>query len=389
MTDSWASTASRMKVLTDRDEEWNLRMEMIRRAERFILLTTYYFGSDERSGTMADALAAAARRGVRVVLVVDSFGHRLSRNLSKASERPKLAERLRAIDAAGGLVVSYKPSSLRHRLVGGGAHIKIQVSEKGVAVFGSSNIARQSFSHWNEASLELEGAIVALLVQEACRLARLGDDETAALTDLLPSKWADEPRLAVRYVREDPASRSGGLFPFGAVSNRLTDQLVAFIDRAERSLAISSLYCKPASALKDALVRACRRGVDVELFHSHRDSLGVTHIPWIPASFHSGSIQKEGARVYENRAGEHSKVLLVDDREVAIGSYNLEHAAHDRLVEAMIFTDDVATCDRFRTMFETLRRSAGNPALTPGWLRELPLNLQVKRWLFRPLERWI
>ena len=40
------STATRVQILSDREQEWALRMEMVNRAERFLLLTTYYFGSD-------------------------------------------------------------------------------------------------------------------------------------------------------------------------------------------------------------------------------------------------------------------------------------------------------------------------------------------------------
>jgi hypothetical protein len=55
----------------------------------------------------------------------------------------------------------------------------------------------------------------------------------------------------------------------------------------------------------------------------------------------------------------------------------------------MIFTDDVTTCERFHSLFETMRRSPGSAALTAGWLRELPFPLQLKRWLYRPLQRWM
>lgn len=383
------STATRVNVITNREEEWSLRMEMVDRAQRFLVLTTYYLGNDERGGRMADALLAAVRRGVRVVLVVDRFGQRLAQNLSRPSGNNGLQERLRDIAAAGGLVVYYSPLSLRHRLVGGGAHVKIQVSDGGVAIFGSSNIAHHSFAQWGEVSLELEGAIVAHLLREACRFARLSGQETALLTGFLPVPPVSATIRRLRYVREDPVEKSGPLFPFGTVRNRLTDELVKLVDGARRSLRIASLYCKPAPVLKSALMRACQRGVDVEIFHSHRDSLGVTHFPWISASIHYESVLNARARIYENHAGEHSKILLVDDREVAVGSYNLEHAAHDRLIEAMIFSDDVEICGHFRTLFETMRCNPGNTALTRHWLREIPLQLQVKRWLYRPLQRWM
>ena len=180
------SAAEQLSVLTNREEEWNLRMEMVRSAQRFLVLTTYYYGSDERSGQMADALIAAAIRGVRVVLVIDRFGQRLAQNLCSASDRPRLQKRLSALTAAGGIVAYYSPLSLRHQLVGGGLHVKIQASEAGTAIFGSSNIAHHSFSQWNEVALELRGNIVGQLVREACGFARLPENETAAIASCLP-----------------------------------------------------------------------------------------------------------------------------------------------------------------------------------------------------------
>ena len=382
-------TATRLGVITNREDEWSLRMLMVNSARRFLVLTTYYLGNDERGRRMADALLAAVQRGVRVILVVDRFGQHLAQNLGRPSGNTGLQERLRDLVAAGGQVIHYSPQSLRHRLVGGGLHVKIQVSDGGVAVFGSSNIAHHSFDQWGEVSLKLEGDIVGHLLREACRFARLSGEETARLAGFLPVPPVSGTTRQLRYVREDPAERSGPLFPFGTVHNRLTDELVKLVDGARQSLRIASLYCKPAPVLKAALMRACRRGVDVEIFHSHRDSLGVTHFPWISASIHYESALNAGARIYENHAGEHSKILLVDDREVAVGSYNLEHAAHDRLVEAMIFSDDAGVCGHFRALFGTMRRNPDNAALTTNWLREIPLQLQVKRWLYRPLQRWL
>lgn len=365
-----------------------MRMDMVNRAQRFVILTTYYFGSDERSGLMADALLAAARRGVRVVLVLDRFGQKLAQNLGHPSEHHRLRERLCALHAAGGLVVHCSPQSLRHRWIGGGMHVKIQISEAGVAVFGSSNIAHHSFCRWNEVSLEIKGDIVADLLQEACRFAGLTQQESATFASWLPEVTSAE-QIQLRYVREDPEERCSNLFPFSTVDNRLTTELVQLIDRAQRSLCITSFYYKPAPMLKAALLRACERGVDVEIFHSHRDSLEVSQLPWISASAQYSSMLKAGARIYENHAGEHSKVILVDDREVAVGSYNLEHAAHDRLIEAMIFSDDVALCESFRSFFCTLRCSQDNTMLSSDWLSELPFILQIKRWFYRPLQRWI
>ena len=134
---------------------------------------------------------------------------------------------------------------------------------------------------------------------------------------------------------------------------------------------------------------ACARGVDVRIFHSHRESLEVSTLPWMSCTYQYAEVIAAGGRIYENIAGEHSKVVLVDDRSVAVGSYNFEHAAHDRLIEAMLFSDDMAMCERFGLFFESMRNSADNVALSPEWANELPFAVRLKRWFYRPLQRWI
>ena len=43
-----ACVATRLDVLTDRQAEWDVRMDMANSARSFLILTTYYFGSDQR-----------------------------------------------------------------------------------------------------------------------------------------------------------------------------------------------------------------------------------------------------------------------------------------------------------------------------------------------------
>jgi phosphatidylserine/phosphatidylglycerophosphate/cardiolipin synthase-like enzyme len=93
--------------------------------------------------------------------------------------------------------------------------------------------------------------------------------------------------------------------------------------------------------------------------------------------------------VYENRHGEHSKIVLTDGTFVAFGSYNFEHAAHDRLAEAMLATRDPAAVRPALAIFDELRRHPDNVAVTAGTLRELPLRLGIKRAILGPFKRWM
>jgi cardiolipin synthase len=384
------STAVSARLLADRAAEWSARLRMVEDAREFLVLTTYYFGSDSHSATMLEALTRAQRRGVRVTLAMDRFGQRLAGNLGRPPDHHRLRADLDTLREAGGHVFEYTPRTWRHRLVGGGMHVKIQVSEAGAAIFGSSNVAHHSFRRWNEVSMHLEGPIVGLLLDDACRCSGLDAHATRWHRERLATPHPHTGQgIRLGYLCEDPERHSAPLFPFGDADNRLTAEMVAMIERARRTLRITAFYCKPALVLRDALLRACRRGVDVEIFHSHRDSLEVSQAPWMSASNHYAALLEAGASIYENHDGEHSKVVLVDDEEVAVGSYNFEHAAHDRLVEAMLFCRDPDLCAQFSTFFDALRASPANLRVGDDWLRRLPRLLRVKRWLHHPMERWI
>ena len=49
---------------------------------------------------------------------------------------------------------------------------------------------------------------------------------------------------------------------------------------------MTSFYFKPVEPLLAALVAAARRGVQVEVHHSHRDALPATDLAWIAAAAH-------------------------------------------------------------------------------------------------------
>ena len=93
--------------------------------------------------------------------------------------------------------------------------------------------------------------------------------------------------------------------------------------------------------------------------------------------------------IVENRRGEHSKVVLVDRAWAAFGSYNFEHAAHDRLAEAMLASRDARAVAPVLGIFAELDRDPDNVRVTREALRALPARLRVKRALLGPFKRWM
>jgi len=112
-------------------------------------------------------------------------------------------------------------------------------------------------------------------------------------------------------------------------------------------------------------------------------------LAWIAAAAHYDRLLAAGVRVYENRRGEHSKIVLIDGEWVAFGSYNFEHAAHDRLAEAMLVSRDPRATQPAADIFAELRQHPDNLLVTQQALDSLPGWLQGRRRLLGPFKRWM
>lgn len=381
-------TASALLPLWNREAEWERRLAMIREARAFLYLSTYYIELDEYGVELLDALSAAQQRGVALNLLIDGFGQQLGGVLMSPATKAALDSRLDDLRRAGSVVTIYRPRRRIQRWLGGGHHIKIQVSDAGEAIFGSSNITRMSFEGWNEYSVSLRGPIVRTLLESYREIG--GSVRPAHLDQLRATANAADANIELDYWRCNPNLLQGAFGPLGwRGANLVTDRLVGMIAAARQSIAVTSFYFKPVEPLLTALVDAARRGVEVEVHHSHLDALPATELAWIAAAAHYPRLLRAGVRVHENRHGEHSKIVLVDSNRVAFGSYNFEHAAHDRLAEAMLSSRDPRAVEPALAIFAEVRQHPDNVRVTPQMLRALPVRLRAKRTMLGPLKRWM
>lgn len=383
------TSATALVPLWDRAAEWERRLAMIRDAQSFLYLSTFYIELDARGTAALDALLAAQRRGVAVNLLIDGFGQRLGGVLMSRETRAALAARLQALRAAGAVVTFYRPAFRLQRWLGGGQHVKIQVSEAGEAIFGSSNLTESSFDGWNEYSVALRGPVTATLLESYRAIG--GHVEPAHLVRLraMPER-EPEPSIVLDYWLCNPNPLQGPLGPLGwRGRNEVTERLIDAIDAARASVCVSSFYFKPVEALLSAFIRAARRGVQVEVFHSHRNALPQTDLAWIAAAVSYDRLMEAGVTIWENRHGEHSKIVTIDGTWAAFGSYNFEDAAHDRLAEAMLVSRDPRAVEPTLAIFDGLRRDPDNAVVSAAAMATLPRRVAVKRRLFGPFKRWM
>lgn len=382
------TSASAFLPLWNRAAEWERRLAMVRDARSFLYLSTFYIEHDWYGVGMLTELVAAQRRGVAVNLLIDGFGQRLGGLVMSGEHKAALAAMLDELRRAGGVVTTYQPGRWLQRWLGGGQHVKIQVSETGEAIFASSNLTRSSFDGWNEYAVAVRGPVVRTLLESYRDIGgSVHESHLRQLDEVAATGVAD---LALEYWLCNPNTEQGRFGPLGwRGRNLVTDGLADRIRAARRSVRITSFYFKPVELLLTALVDAARRGVRVEVHHSHRDALPATDLAWIAAAAHYHRLLDAGVRIYENRRGEHSKIVLIDDEWVAFGSYNFEHAAHDRLAEAMLVSRDVRATQPAAAIFAELGQHPDNGLVTRQTLDDLPARLKARRWLLGWFKRWM
>jgi cardiolipin synthase len=368
-------TALTFVPLWHRADEWAHRLRHIREARQFLYLSAFYLEYDRYGQEMLDALLEAQRRGVAVQLILDSFGQTLGGVLMTAAQRRALAAHCEQLTRAGAIITHYRPTALAQRLTGGGQHVKIQVSDTGEVLFGSSNITASSFEGWHEYSVAMTGPIARTLLES---LQHIGGTVDPAHLDALPVH-DDRADLAFDYWFCNPNLTQSWHGPFGWHGhNEVTQQIIAMVESARQTLRVTSFYFKPTPPLLQAVLAAARRGVRVEVFHSHRDALPTTDLAWIAAASTYAELLDAGVRLYEHRTGEHSKIILVDEAWVSFGSYNCEDAAHDRLAEAMLASRDPRVISPAQEVFRRLSNDPDNVHVTTEHYRQWPRRLHTR-----------
>lgn len=347
--------------------------DAIDQARACVRITTFIIGDDDVGEALLERLAAAARRGVEVRLLIDGF----------FTWRMPRAAVAHARDAGVRIGVFMPVLSVPFR---GRAnlrnHRKIVIVDGDVGFVGGMNFAREYMGqpahartepaprtpHWRDLMLQVQGPAVARLDEIfrsdwafAGREALVAAEQTARLVAV------DQLRVGRSRVQVVP---SGPDVP----GDTLYDAVLTALFRAERRVWIATPYFVPDEALLRGLVLAVRRGVEVVVVvparsnHLSADLAGASALR---------ELQRAGAQVRPWGGGMlHAKAALFDDVAM-LGSANFDvrslflsyevtlllTSARDVAVVEAWFRDTLAACaprlvdpGRARAAFEAVGR---------------------------------
>jgi cardiolipin synthase len=330
-----AHAAGEVQILRDGEAAFDAMIELIAAARGRVNFENFIIAGDATGRRFADALMAAARRGVGVRVLYDPIGTLMVRGGSIA----------RVLRGSGVDIRPFRPLSpyaprtwmrLRHRdhrktLSVDGRHAIVG----GLCISDNWSPSSRGGNAWRDTALRVGGAVVRDLEQSFDAMWR--DDNAADAADT-PSASDDVAPPAVMVTADRPGAQCVG---------RLYSWLA---ERATTTIELTDAYLVvPARAL-EALVGAARRGVRVRLLlpgHNNHALAGAA------ARRNYEMLLEAGVEIWEwSGAMVHAKTVVVDGEISLVGSSNLDPLSLRRNYELNLLVVDPITGSGMRAMFE-------------------------------------
>ena len=294
-------------------------------------LETYIFENDATGRRVAAALAAAARRGVAVRVLVDGFG---AREFSRT-----LAVGLTADDVQ---VMVFRPERgrlrlRRHRLRR--MHRKVAVIDARIAFVGGINVLDDRDSAGElpprfDYAARIEGPLIGAVhasvthLWRVVRWARMRRRERAPPLPLAVDDAVGEVSAAL-VIRDNFKHRRD-----------IENAYLAAIDAAKEEIILANAYFLPGRRFRRALLGARERGVRVLVLLQGRVEYVLFHYA---TQALCDALLNAGIELFEyHKTFMHAKVAVVDGRWSTVGSSNIDPFSLLVAREANVVIDNAA-----------------------------------------------
>ncbi len=360
-------SGNKAELLKNGDEIFPAMTREIREAKRSVNLETYIFQPDEAGRQFADAMIDAAKKGVQVRFLIDSWGSKLG-NL----ERP--------LKDAGVNVRKYRPVRLFSIYkVGKRTHRKILVIDGRVAYTGGVGLSKQwlgnarNAQEWRDTQVRVEGPVVAQMQSIFSEDWTYTTGEILAGELFYPKLESDSGVLsqAIKASRGDASSLAKMMY-------------YVAIQSAAKSIHIANAYFLPDKQVREALVKAVARGIDVQVMvpGRHIDLPMVRFASW----GHYGDMLQGGVKIYEYRHTMiHNKTMVVDGLYSTIGSINFDARSMNRNAEESLAFLDRGFASKMEAMFEEDKKRCREITYANWKKREFAKRLaETVFWIWEP-----
>lgn len=330
-----------------------------------------YAWADDRAGRrFAGAAGSAARRGVRVRVLLDAFGSFGSGALAASMEREGVE--VLWVHPLAPWTPRWVPNQRDHR--------KLIVVDGRVAFAGGMNLAEaytEEFAGervWRDMGIRVEGPAV----REIARL--------------FVTAWiraGGSPERTGDLFRPPSESGRAGIQVVGGRGLRgrraLRRSYLEFLSQARRRVLVVNAYFAPERVLRSRLAATARRGVAVDLLLAGESD--VPAVRWAGrAAF--GTLLRAGVRIREHRTTVlHAKAAVFDDEVLVAGSANLDYRSFRHNIEVAVHVfDGAAAREAARAFDDDLARAS---EVTLDEWEQRPLGERILERLAASVAYWL
>ncbi len=309
---------------------------LVRQARTAVELETYIYEAGAVGDRFLAELTGAARRGVRVRVLVDAYG---SDALPQGYFAPLIA--------AGGELRWFNPKRLLRLSFRN--HRKLLRAD-GEAVIGGLNIADTYDGDgleagWRDFAVRVDGPVVDALAESFARMWNLSVFGRREFR----SFWRRAPPLAAGVHGQPELLLCGPGCPTAELRRRLL-----FDIRAARRMQAWAAYFLPSRRIGAAIRDAARRG-KADIMLGERSDVPISR--WASERLFTRFL-RAGLRIHRYRPQiVHAKAMVLDD-VVYVGSSNLDVRSLLINYELLVRIPSAALAERLRAEFETDRRHA-------------------------------
>ena len=305
-----AGAGNKVKLCTTGEDIYKSFVDLIESASESIHISTYVYAKDDIGRDILHRLVAKASQGIRVRLLIDGVGslnthHRFFRPLIKAGGRISYF-----------MPVLHRPFRGRTNLRN---HRKTLLVDGRKVLAGGTNIAKEYMGpsplsdRWHDISFVLQGPAAGYYASVfASDWEFASGEKLTGDFDNLSGNSDGEHGDIVQIVPSGPDVPSDALY----------DSLLSGIYASQKRLWIVTPYFVPDESLVQALVLACRRGVDIRILLPQKSNHLLADIV---RGEYLREIQQAGGKIFLYTEGMiHAKALLIDNKSAVLGSANID-----------------------------------------------------------------
>lgn len=332
--DAVLTTDNEFLPLFNGEEFFDMLFKEIENAKSSIYIQTYIMRSDKMGKKLCKILTNKASEGVDVKLLIDGMG---SRRLH-SSDIKKMREAGVEVEIFFPFFLSFVSPRINYR-----NHRKIYILDGKIGYLGGFNVGDEYYDggkkweSWRDSVIKIKGSAVYML-----KYRFILDFNFAAGNRHV--KYEDE-------LNEFHGSSACQIVTSGPDNEwpSIKDGFLKMISSAKESIYIETPYFIPDDSVLESLRVAILSGVNVKLLLPFKGD--HPFVFWASLSF-AGKILEAGGEVYFYKNGfQHSKVIIMDNKMVSMGTANMDVRSFQLNFEANAFIYDEEIAKKFSEKF--------------------------------------